>query len=106
MTTHNPADEWGKEASNILVEDKLALIRQTLEQSPIIVEHWFYCRGCAPDRLVFDDYEQFEEYLKSKVAPGDSIWTWRFDALCKENNALVHGKYPDESGLVPKKGAY
>lgn len=106
MPTYNPAHEWGKEASNILTEDKLSLIKQTLEQSPVIVEHWFYCRACAPDRLVFDDYEEFEGYLKSKAAPGDSIWTWRFDLLCKDNNSLVQGKFPDENGLVPTKGAY
>jgi hypothetical protein len=106
MTTHAPQDEWGTEAPNIMSAERLAAIRQTLEESPIVVEHWFFYGCSAPDRLIFDEYEAFNEYLRTKAKPGDSIWVWRFDQNCRENNCLTHGKCPDEQGLVPRKGAY
>lgn len=106
MSIYPPEDKWGTEAPNILTEERLALIRQTLEESPVIVEHRFYRRSSAPDRIVFDDFDRFEEYMRKHMLPGDSIWIWRYDSLCRDDNPLTHGKYPDEKGLVPKGGGY
>ena len=106
MSKHNERDEWGTEAPSILSPERLATIRQTLEQSPIIVEHWFFYGSCAPDRLVFDDYELFEEYMRTHTQPGDAIHVWRYDALCRDDNELTHGKCTDAEGLTPKRGAY
>jgi hypothetical protein len=106
MSTHNERDEWGTEAANIMSPERLAVICDVLEQSPIIVEHWFFYGSRAPDRLVFDDYEDFEGYLRTKTRPGDAIHVWRYDTLCHDENSLTHGKCPDPDGLVPKRGAY
>ncbi len=106
MSTRREADEWGIETPNIMLPEKLAAIREVLEQSPIIVEHWFYYGSRAPDRLIFDGYEDFEAHLSKHANPGDKIYIWRFDALCRDDNALTSGKYPDSDGLVPKKGCY
>jgi hypothetical protein len=106
MSNRNEADEWSREGPNIMSPERCGVIRDVLEQSPVIVEHWFYRGSCAPDRLVFDDYEAFDLYLRSKTRPGDAIHVWRYDALCRDDNALTHGKCPDTDGLVPKRGAY
>ena len=45
-------------------------------------------------------------YLAEAVRPGDSLWLWRFDELCRDDNSLAHGKVPDDRGRVPKGGAY
>jgi hypothetical protein len=39
------SDDWGP-GPNILAEDVMARVVEVLEQSPIIVEHWFYI--CQP----------------------------------------------------------
>src|SRR5262245_37590742 len=106
MNYRNESDEWNAKTPSIMSPERLAVIREVLEESPIIVEHWFYRGGCAPDRLVFDDYERFEEHLRTRTRPGDAVHVWRYDALCRDDNTLTHGKFPDTDGLVPKRGAY
>ena len=106
MSTRNEKDEWGTEAPSIMSPERLSAIREVLEQSPIIVEHWFFYGSRAPDRLVFDDYDAFDQYLRTQTRPGDAIHVWRYDALCRDDNALTHGKCPDIDGLTPKRGAY
>jgi hypothetical protein len=96
----------GKRETRIISPEPLAAIRETLEHSPVIMEHWFYRGSCAPDRFIFDDYDKFEEYLRTRTRPGDANHVWRYDSLCRDDNVLTHGKCPDTDGLVPKKGAY
>ena len=71
-----------------------------------VVEHWFYRGSRAPDRLVFDDYDDFLEFLNCRTAADDSIHIWNFATLCRDDNELAYGKCPDENGLVPRRGAY
>lgn len=106
MNTRLPQDEWGFEAPAITSPERLSAIKEALDQSPIIVEHWFFRGGCAPSRLIFEDYEEFLAYLKTRTAPGDAIHVWRYDLLCRDDNSLAHGKYPDADGMTPKRGAY
>lgn len=84
----------------------LETIERALDETPVIVEHWFYRGSSAPDRIVFDDFEELKTYLTSKTLPGDKIWMWRFDLSCRDDNALARGKVPDERGRVPRAGAY
>lgn len=87
--------------------ESLAAIQSCLEsQGPIVVEHRFYRGACAPHRMVFDEFEKFAEYLNTQTFAGDSIWVWSFDAVCREDNSLTHGKCPDEHGEMPERGAY
>ncbi len=105
MSVRVESDEWGTGPS-ILADSALAALRTALEQTPVIVEHRFYRGSRSPVRLVFDDFSDLELYFRHEARPGDSITTWRYDASCRDDNALVHGKLPDTDGLVPQRGAY
>lgn len=72
---------------------------------PVIVEHWFYCGSCSPERRVFEDYDEFLKYLRA-AKPGDAFHVWEFSRVCLDDNTLANGKYPDAQGRVPKGGAY
>ena len=99
--------DWSLEGRNILTPDRLAAIRHVLENvGPVIVEHWFYYGSCSPDRLVFEDYQEFMEYLRSNAKPGDALHVWDFARACRDDNTLINGKYPDEQGRAPNGGAY
>jgi hypothetical protein len=106
MSTHSEKDEWGTEAPNIMSPERLSTIREVLEESPVIMEHWFFYGSRSPDRLVFGNYEDLDEYLRTRTRPGDAIHVWRYDVLCRDEDVLTHGKCPDADGLTPKKGAY
>ena len=100
------ADEWGTEAPSIMSPEKLAAMREALDQSPLVVEHWFYFGARSPDRTIFEEYHVLYDYLLTKTRPGDAIHVWRFDLACRDDNSLTHGKCPDANGLTPKKGSY
>jgi hypothetical protein len=101
------ADDWTADGRKITASEALDAIRRCLEaEGPIIVEHWFYRGSCAPDRLLFDSYEAFMEYLNSRASAGDAVHVWSFTAACRDDNKLASGKCPDEDGLVPRRGAY
>jgi hypothetical protein len=102
---HVEADDWGAGPS-IFAEPALAALRSALAETPLIVEHRFYRGSRAPERRVFDEFGDLEAYLRREAQPGDSVWAWRFDALCRGDNPLAHGKVPDADGRVPRRGAY
>ena len=103
--SHRP--DWTKDGDSILAPERLTQIHRVLDDvGPIIVQHWFYYGARAPDLLAFNNSDDFDEYLKTKVAPGDAIDVWSFDACCKVENALARAKYPDAEGRVPLGGAY
>jgi hypothetical protein len=100
-------NKWLATGPNILSPANLDAIRTVLDDvGPIVVEHWFYYGSRSPDRVVFDDYEDFLEYLTHKTKPGDAIHVWSFAAVCSDKNSLTHGKVPDSEGRVPENGAY
>ena len=101
------ADEWLIDGAKITSPENLETIRKVLEdEGPIILEHRFYRGSSAPDRFVFDDYEDFKQYLDSEARAGDKIYGWNFAGICTAENTLASGKCPDDQGRVPKKGAY
>jgi hypothetical protein len=103
----NDAHNWGTHGNKITSQESLAKIRYVLDKvGSIIVEHWVYCGSQAPRRLVFDDYEDFIEYLKANARAGDIISIWSMHELLNEKNQLVSGKCPAEDGSVPEGGAY
>ncbi len=81
-------------------------IRGCLERSPIIVEHWYYRMGRSAERRIFDDLEDFQDYLKERARLGDAFHVWGFSALCRDGDTLTNGKFPDADGCVPEEGAY
>jgi hypothetical protein len=103
----NDAHAWSSDGEKITDERKLEMIRQVLDKTgPILMEHWFYCGSCAPERMVFDDYDRFIEYLQLHAKAGDAIHVWDLDGLLRADNTLAHGKCPAEDGTVPRGGAY
>jgi hypothetical protein len=104
MTLRVESDDWAPRP-NILDETTLAKVQRVLEESPIIVERWFYRGGSSPERLVFEEFDAFVAYVRA-ARPGDAFDVWRFDVLCRSDNRFVEGKRPDADGAVPKRGAY
>lgn len=100
-------DDWSAQGAKITSPESLEAIRKALEEDgPIIVEHWFYRGASAPDRLFFDEFAAFMEYLNKQAAAGDAIHVWNFPAVCRDDNRLTGGKCPDDDGRVPNSGAY
>jgi hypothetical protein len=95
--------EWTIEGPNLLSTETL---KRALEVSRVIVEHRFYQGSRAPEITVFDSFENLETYLREHARAGDSFWCWSYDELCRDDNALTHGKVPDEDGRTPRGGAY
>jgi hypothetical protein len=91
---------------SIADDERLDRLRRVLDESAVIVEHRFYFGATAPHRFVVDDFDYLRAYLSDKTRPGDSLWFWRFDEICRDENPITHGKVPDERGLVPEGGAY
>jgi len=103
MATIDETDGWAIQGRSIVSPERLATIRQMLdEKGPIIVEHRFYRGSRSPKRLVFDDFGQFVEYISSQAYPGDAVWVWDFAELCRDDNRIVNGKYPDGMGRTPE----
>ncbi len=101
------ADEWAVGLPAISDSSLLDEMKRVFEAGKIVVvEHWFYRGSSAPDRLVFDDYDMFEEYLREKGRAGDSIHVFDITGALKDGAQVVHGKCPNERGETPKKGAY
>jgi hypothetical protein len=100
------SDDWSKTGANILGAELLAKVRSALEQQPIILEHRLYRTSSAPFRLIFDEYEDFLAHLKSRANPGDHLLIWAYSDLCRNDNQLVDGKYPDDAGRTPRGGGY
>jgi hypothetical protein len=99
-------DDWSTAGANILAPELLTTIRNVLERQPIIVEHGLYYGSSAPLRLIFEEYEDFLDHLKSRARPGDYILIWGFADLCRDDNKLADAKYPDDAGRTPRRGAY
>ncbi|MEO8840183.1 MAG: hypothetical protein ABI704_01345 [Kofleriaceae bacterium] len=97
---------WSMDGPNILSPEQLRKIELALEHSFVILEHRFYNGSRAPAVTVFDDFKVLDEYLRANARPGDSIWCWRYEELCRDDNSLAHGKMPDEQGRTPRGGAY
>ncbi len=106
MFTEGSTD-WVSDGEQITSEDNLSKINHVLENvGSIIVEHWHFYGSRAPDREIFDDYDEFIEYLTENAVAGDAIHVWSMHEICSDKNQLLHGKCPNEKGLIPKGGAY
>jgi hypothetical protein len=68
MKVRVEADEWSPDGRKILSAENIEAIRKALEdEGPIIVEHWHYYGSRSPDRFVFDDLDDFMEYVQGKA---------------------------------------
>ena len=99
-------DGWTENGDRIDAAGVVDVLRKTLDESgPIIVEWWHYRGASAPDRLIFDDFEAYEAWVRG-IPPGDDIWVWNWESACTRGNAIAHGKQPDDDGKVPLRGPY
>ena len=105
MSTPDPRDGWAPGASFLAPATQGAL-RAALEETVLIVEHRHYRGGRAPTRLFVEEWDELAAYLARETRPGDHVWVWRYDQLCRDDNALAVGKLPDAAGRVPAGGAY
>ena len=99
-------DDWVLDGRKIDATKNLEAVRQCLERGPVIVEHWLFYGASAPARVVFDDFENYVEYINTQARPGDAIYVWDFAALCRHDNTIAYGKRPDSEGYTPTTGAY
>ena len=107
MSIRNENHGWTKDGRSILSDESLDAVRRILDtKGSVIVEHRVYCGGGGISRLVFDDFEEFTDYLKTKARPGDNILVWSYYDVCLDENVALQAKYPDTDGCVPTGGAY
>ncbi len=106
MTNIFEHDDWNESGNKITSPANLERVKDCLEKYPIILQHWYYRGSRSPTRLLVDDFEQYVEYLKSYLSPGDIIEIWTLEFLYSEENIFLRAKFPDNKGRVPKKGAY
>jgi len=102
----NEADRWSSKGMAISTPSTVKRIQAALRLGPVIVEHWHYRGGSAPSRHVFEEWEDFEEYLEEAGFAGDAIDVWSFPQVCVADRRVAHGKCPAEDGTVPEGGAY
>jgi len=100
---HN--DPWVRDRPNIFDPNRLEAVRRAVEQSAVILEHWYYKGGASPDRFFFYRFEDFIAYLEQHACSGDKIRVWSFD-LCTLDNVIASGICPDDDGYMPVAGAY
>jgi len=88
------ADGWNCAGAVIDSAENLAAIRTTVEDhGPIVVEWWHHRGASSPDRLIFEEFDAFSDLL-ARTAAGDAIWVWDWAAICRDDNAVAHGKSP------------
>ena len=103
MTSSNNV-QWVLDGENIFSEEKLIVVRRHLESvGNIAVSHWHFYGSRSPTPLAFDNFDDFYEYLKTKVRPGDAIDVYPFP---HDTLAIASGKVPHNEGKVPIGGAY
>jgi hypothetical protein len=100
------SDRWDLSGAVITAPETLARLRALLEETPVIAEHRHHRGARAPTRVVFDDADAFELYVREQTRPGDRCLVWSFDACCTDDNVAADGKVPDAEGRTPVFGSY
>jgi hypothetical protein len=101
------ADRWTYDGEKISAPEKLETIKLVLEKDgPVLVEHKFLRGSRAPHTAVFDDFDEFMEYLTVNARAGDKISVWNVWPFMRDTAPLAFGKCPADDGFVPKGGAY
>lgn len=89
----------------VLSAEHLDTIRRVLEdEGPIILEHYYFHEQRMLARLIFDDFNLFITYILSRARAGDAFHVWSFTAVCRSENKIASGRFPDEEDKMPEKG--
>jgi hypothetical protein len=108
-------DEWGRYDYVISEESKLNRIKELLETKSdnnpyvpraLIVEHFHYRAGMSATRELIENYDDFIDYLEDSAKAGDAIHVFDVTDALTGDNEIAAGKCPDETGEVPRGGAY
>ena len=75
----------------------LSLLRDAIEQSPLIVELRLPHSPHEPERMVFNRFERLVDFLDRVARPGDQLRAWRFDDVCRRDNAVIDLAVPPDS---------
>jgi hypothetical protein len=98
------ADRWSSVGPKISSPDQLAAIKAVLdERGTILVQHKFLRGTRAPSLVVFEDFDDFVEYLSESARAGDKIKVWNLKPFLQEADPVASGKCPAEGG--PTDGA-
>ena len=98
------SDDWSADHANIM--SQLPKMEAAIERTVLVLEHWFYRGSKAPRRMFWEEFEELRSYLEKEVRPGDLLFFWEFDKVCRKDNLFAQGKFPDDKGRVPARGAY
>ena len=85
-------DDPPDELLNLFDHDAIARLRDTLAGSPVIVELRFPASPSTPERIVFNQYDMLADYLRRVARSGDAITIWRYNAVCRDDNALLRSE--------------
>ena len=97
--------QWSTKGSNILAPEALEAVRLHLDDVGFVAVLWWHYYGSrSPTPLAFDDFDEFETFLRTKPAQGDAIDVWPFPT--EPDMQIAKGKIPNERGEVPEGGAY
>lgn len=101
------SDGWTVNGAKITDSHGLEAIRSTIgRRGPLILEHKFYRAATGPKYSLFDEFDEFIEYLAREPKVGDMLTAWMLCDVCRDDNTVAAGKYPDDDGRVPEGGAY
>ena len=100
-------DNWTLDGLRVTDDAMRNRLREMIDdESDLIVEHRMYRRSSAPRRFVCSDPLELDRYLSTSVHAGDSLYFWRFDDCCRDDNVAETGKVPREDGATPVGGSY
>jgi hypothetical protein len=102
----NEDDDWQENGPSILRQELLDRAWLVLRhEGPLILQHLFYRDDRATELIVIDEYDDFLGYLEASAGPGDEIHVWSFREVCRGDNRLMAGRYPDSRGRTPQRSA-
>ena len=92
---HTEDEEWLVKGNFSEKLDKLE--HDEYKTSCILLQHFHYKGGCAPNMEVLFDMEQVQEYIDQNTYAGDNIKVWFVDEEGQSFEAIV----PDNKNLIP-----
>ena len=96
-------DNWRIDSSQTIDEATLEEIREYLNRKGYLVGlHSHFCGARCATPIAFYDPDMLDEYLSEHGRPGDIFRFWPLP----DDSPVFEGKFPNENGEVPTKGAY
>ena len=98
---------WTLEGEKLDAPENVSAIQKIFdEDGPILVRHWYLGGATAPNKVVFESFEEFVAYLEKNAGTGDEIEVWNLWPFMRDTPPVVKAKCPDADGAVPREGFY